>query len=105
MLREFRISELLTLLNSATPSIINKNLILDACTCDRTLLGLCPRFTSIGENEDKKCFENWELCLFRTELRKMFSNFLLYGSFLVVMTRILLIAAEMEQYIAIQSLT
>ena len=32
----------------------------------------------------------------------MFSNFLLYGSWLVAMTRILLIAAEMEQYIAIQ---
>ena len=35
----------------------------------------------------------------------MFSNFLLYGSWLVAMTRILLIAAEMKQYIAVQLVT
>ena len=35
----------------------------------------------------------------------MFSNFLLCGSWLVSTTRILLIAAEMEQYIAIQFVT
>ena len=38
-------------------------------------------------------------------LHKMFSNFLLYGSWLVAKTRILLNAAEMELYIAIQLLT
>ena len=32
----------------------------------------------------------------------MFSNFLLYGNWLVAMTRILLIAAKLEHYIAIQ---
>ena len=38
MLRDFWTSELRTLLNSVTPSIFRKNLISDACTCDRTLL-------------------------------------------------------------------
>ena len=38
MLRDFRIPELRTLLNSVTPSILRKNLISDACTCDRILL-------------------------------------------------------------------
>ena len=38
MLRDFQISELRTLLNSVTPSMFRKNLILDACTCDRTRL-------------------------------------------------------------------
>ena len=37
MLRDFRFSELRTLLNGAIPSILRKNLVLDACTCDRTL--------------------------------------------------------------------
>ena len=37
MLRDFRISELRTLLNSVTPSILRKNLISDACTSDRIL--------------------------------------------------------------------
>ena len=37
MLRDFRISELRTLLNSVTPSILCKKLISYACTCDRTL--------------------------------------------------------------------
>ena len=37
MLKDFRISELRTLLNNVTPSIFRKNLILHACTCDRTL--------------------------------------------------------------------
>ena len=36
MLRDFPISELRTLLNSVTPSILRKNLISDACTYDRT---------------------------------------------------------------------
>ena len=36
ILRDFRISELRTLLNSVTPSIFRKNLISDACTCDRS---------------------------------------------------------------------
>ena len=40
MLKDFRISELRTLFNSVTPSILRKNLILDACTCDRTLWSL-----------------------------------------------------------------
>ena len=35
----------------------------------------------------------------------MFSNFLLYGGWLVAMTRILPFASEMEHYIAIQLLT
>ena len=37
MLRDFRISELRILLNSVTHSILRKNLISDACTCDRIL--------------------------------------------------------------------
>ena len=34
-LRDFWISELRTLLNSVTPSILRKNLLSNACTCDR----------------------------------------------------------------------
>ena len=37
MLKDIRISELRTLLNSVTRSILRENLISDACTCDRTL--------------------------------------------------------------------
>ena len=37
MFRDFQISELRTLLNSVTSSILRENFILDACTCDRTL--------------------------------------------------------------------
>ena len=37
MLRDFQISELRTLLNSATPSILRKSFISGPCTCDRTL--------------------------------------------------------------------
>ena len=38
MLTDFQISELRTLLNNVTPSILCKNLILDACTCEHILL-------------------------------------------------------------------
>ena len=38
MRKAFRISELRTLLNSATPSILYKNRILVPCTCDRSSL-------------------------------------------------------------------
>ena len=37
MLRDFRISELRTLLNSVTSSTLGKNLISDPCICDHTL--------------------------------------------------------------------
>ena len=52
-LRDFRISELRTLLNCVTPSILRKTLFLDACTCDRTLSVM-----TISENGDKNYFEN-----------------------------------------------
>ena len=64
MLRDFRISELRTLLNTVTPSILRKKLDSDACTCDRTLLVITTTFMTITENGDKIQFENWELCLF-----------------------------------------
>ena len=56
MLREFRISELRTLLDSVAPSILRKNLVSDACTCDHTLLVI--RFMTISENGDKNCFDD-----------------------------------------------
>ena len=37
MFRDFRISELRTLLNCVTPSILCENLNSEACTCDYTL--------------------------------------------------------------------
>ena len=40
--------------------------------------------------------------IFWIVLHKMLSNFLVYGSWLVAMTKILLIATEMEQYFGIQ---
>ena len=53
MLRDFRISELRTLLNRVTPSIHRKNLVSNACTCDRTLSVITPRFMFVGENGTK----------------------------------------------------
>ena len=58
MLRDFRISELLTLLNSVTSLILHKNFLWSHT------FGHYPRFMIISENGDKNCFENWELCLF-----------------------------------------
>ena len=68
MLRNFQISKLRSLLNSKTPSIFRKNLISDACVCDRTLSVITQKihhFMTISESWDQNCFAHSKLCLFR----------------------------------------
>jgi len=63
--RDFWISELRTLLKNVTPSILRKNLISEACTCDR-ILSVLTQDHRWGW--DKNCSKNWELCFFSTIL-------------------------------------
>jgi len=52
MFRDFRIAELRTLLNNVTPSIFRKNLLSDACTCDRILSVITQGVMTMVRNED-----------------------------------------------------
>jgi len=57
MFREFRILELRTLSNNVTPSILRKNLISEAYTCDRILsVRHYLRIMIIGEDGGRKLF-------------------------------------------------
>ena len=63
-LRDFRISELRTLINSVTPSIRRKKTHFGRLPLWSHAYGHYPWFMTISENEEKNCFENWGLCFF-----------------------------------------
>ena len=64
MLRDFRISELRTLINSVTPSIRRKKPHFGRLPLWSHSYGHYLWFMTISENEEKNCFENWGLCFF-----------------------------------------
>ena len=67
MLRNFRISELQTLQNNSTSSILRRYLVSNACTCNRTLSVITQNSKNKWEL-GQKFFENWKICPFFTIL-------------------------------------
>jgi len=60
MFKDFLISELRTLSYNETPSVLSKNLISNACTCDRILSVIILRLMNmnIDKDGDENSLEN-----------------------------------------------